>query len=187
VHLGQFIVPEHAKRGPFSSFHRLLERQHRQVLRLLRQHAVAAQVECESKLRNQDITFQVQGLKKGPFKLWVCWIQLVQPHHGVRLRYPVVVPAAQSTRGDDLLTVPRPPGCTNRFCKQNLNPKNQLIGSRVETRRLQAMCQLHSTCTAPPGLAIRRRPQVPRRGLGRHGTVGFARKVKIHKVFLLPA
>jgi hypothetical protein len=34
--------------------------------------------------------------------------------------------------------------------KQILKPGNHLIGSRVETRRFQAMGQLYSTCTAPP-------------------------------------
>jgi hypothetical protein len=54
---------------------------------------VAVQVKCDSKVRNQDITFQVQGLKPGAFKLWVNWIrELVQPRldrchrHGVDAR-----------------------------------------------------------------------------------------------------
>jgi hypothetical protein len=31
-----------------------------------------------------------------------------------------------------------------------LKPVSHLIGSKVETRRFQAIGQLHSTCTAPP-------------------------------------
>jgi hypothetical protein len=42
------------------------------LLLLLGEHrGVAAQVAFESKLLNQDITFQFQGLKPGALKLWV--------------------------------------------------------------------------------------------------------------------
>jgi hypothetical protein len=33
-------------------------------------------------LLKQVITSQARGLKPGAFKLWVNWIQLVQPHQG---------------------------------------------------------------------------------------------------------
>jgi hypothetical protein len=47
--------------------------------------SVAVQVECESKLLNQDIAFQVQGLKPGGFELWVNCVQLVRPHRSSSL------------------------------------------------------------------------------------------------------
>jgi hypothetical protein len=37
-------------------------------------------LDLKAKAGNQEITFQVQGLKPGAFKLWINWIQLVQPH-----------------------------------------------------------------------------------------------------------
>jgi hypothetical protein len=41
--------------------------------------SVAVRVAFESKLWSQDITFQVQGLKPGAFKLWVNWKQTLKP------------------------------------------------------------------------------------------------------------
>jgi hypothetical protein len=41
------------------------------------------------------------------------------------------------------------------MCKHTLRPVYHLIGWRVETRRFQAMGQLDSTCTAPPGSGVR--------------------------------
>jgi hypothetical protein len=57
----------------------------------------------------------------------------------------------------DLL--PHVPGCSGTSVefegKNFLNQIFYFIGSRVETRRFQAMGQLNSTaCTAPPALAV---------------------------------
>jgi hypothetical protein len=57
---------------------------------------------------------------------------------------PTMVPLASRPR------VTRTVQVQVEFARHNLKPGDQFIGSRVETKRLQAMGQVDSTCTAPP-------------------------------------
>jgi hypothetical protein len=85
----------------------------------------------------------VQGLKPGAFKLWVNWIQLVQPHrvHGGELildNLPLLIVERLGVAAVQVA-----------FESKGLKPGYHILSARVETRRLQATGQLESTCTAP--------------------------------------
>jgi hypothetical protein len=115
-----------------------------------------------------------QGLKLCAFKRYGSnWIQLVQPrrrhvvlhpcHHVLGLLVPVaVLLPARAAHAEVVQGV----AVQVEFESKGLKPVSHLIGSRVETRRFQAMGQLDSTCTAPPGRtsrgsAARRRGTAP--------------------------
>jgi hypothetical protein len=93
-----------------------------------------------------------QGLKPGALN----WILLVQPRRLVAQQH---VHGGQVLRrgqaGHDGAVAGQGVAVQVALKNKGLEPVSRFIDARVEIRRLQAMSQLDSTCTAPPGRGTR--------------------------------
>jgi hypothetical protein len=117
---------------------------------------------------------RLQGLKPGASKLWVNWIQNLHSPAVVEEKVSVASFAVRYehllSRGDVANSAHRDVVVHVACESKGLKPVSHLIGARAETRRLSAMGQGESTCTAPPRISRPHYPPGPTRTATRTAT-----------------